>query len=177
MRTLVVYESMYGNTHAVAEHIAAPLRDSGAVLVVPVRDVTHALVDTVDLLVVGGPTHAHSLPSKQSRKGAKEAAAKPDSALELDPDATGPGLRDWFHELAAGRGKACAAFDTRFAGPPLLTGRASRGIARRLHHHGYVLVTDPESFLVDKSNQLLAGEAERAEQWGALIASTRSVAH
>ena len=45
--------------------------------------------------------------------------------------------------------------------PPLLTGRASRGIEKRLIKVGYDLVADPESFLVDKQSHLLPGEAER----------------
>ena len=49
----------------------------------------------------------------------------------------------------------------------LLSGRASRGIADRLRRHGYRLVAEPESFLVNKSNQLLPSELERATAWGA----------
>jgi hypothetical protein len=63
-----------------------------------------------------------------------------------------------------------AAFDTRIDGPALLTGRASKGIGRRLAHLGYDLVADPESFLVDKQNHLQPGEAERAVAWGAALA-------
>ena len=48
---------------------------------------------------------------------------------------------------------------------PLLTGRASKGIEKRLAKHGYDLVADPESFIVDKQNHLIDGEAERARQW------------
>jgi hypothetical protein len=51
----------------------------------------------------------------------------------------------------------------------LLSGRASRGISDRLRHHGYRLVADPESFLVNKSNQLLPAEVERATAWGASL--------
>jgi hypothetical protein len=59
-----------------------------------------------------------------------------------------------------------AAFDTRLDAAPLLTGRASKGIARLLHAAGFELAAEPESFLVDKDTLLLAGEEHRAEAWG-----------
>jgi hypothetical protein len=158
---------MYGNTHAVAEHIAKGFGDDADVKVVPVERATRELVDAADLLVVGGPTHAHGMSSSMTRRSAVEDAQKKEE-LHLDPDAEGPGLRDWFHDIGGDRhGSADAAsFDTRFDASPALTGRASKGIARRLHHHGFKLVIENESFLVDKHNQLLANEEARAEAWG-----------
>ena len=79
-----------------------------------------------DLLVVGGPTHVHSMSSEKSRKAAKDSLSKPGSDLRLDPDAETKGLRDWFHELAPVENTGAAAFDTRIDASPLLTGRASR---------------------------------------------------
>ena len=123
----------------------------------------------------GGPTHAHGLTSTASRKSAVEAAEK-DEDLDVDPDAEGPGLRDWLSDLTRREGQVAAAFDTRVDAPAALTGRASKGIARRLKHHHYDLVSDPESFLVDKHSLLLAGEADRAEAWGSQIARAAQAA-
>src|SRR6266496_1857622 len=47
----------------------------------------------------GGPTHAHGINRGRTRAAAAEAARKPDSALMLDPDAEGSGLREWFASL------------------------------------------------------------------------------
>jgi hypothetical protein len=69
------------------------------------------------------------------------------SGLSLDPDACGPGLRDWLKDVGAGPALA-AAFDTRLSGVPAFTGRAGRGIGRLLKRHGYRLLAAPESFLV-----------------------------
>ncbi len=69
-------------------------------------------------------------------------------------------------------GASAAAFDTRIDGPATLTGRASKGIARRLRHHGLELIAGPESFLVDKHNHLLDGEADRAQEWASKLATT-----
>lgn len=62
------------------------------------------------------------------------------------------------------------AFDTRSGGPALLTGRASKGICRKLRLRGFDLVAESESFLVDKESRLEEGEETRAEQWGRTLA-------
>lgn len=170
MRAVVVYESMYGNTHVIATNIAAGLRDTYEVTLVPVSRATPDLIAGANLLVVGAPTHLHGLSTASSRQTARKAAAKPDSGLELDPDAGGPALREWLGGLPAGLTLA-AAFDTRLAGAPVLTGRASRGISRLLKRHGYDLIAPPESFVVTKLNTLVDGESSRARRWGAALAA------
>ena len=52
MRALVVYESMYGNTHVIASNIADGLRATHEVTLVPVATATADLVAQADLLVV-----------------------------------------------------------------------------------------------------------------------------
>lgn len=176
MRALIVYESIYGNTHEVATRIAAGLAPRVQVQVVAIRDATQDLIGRTDVVIVGGPTHAHGLSSTSSRKGARESAEKPGSELDLDPDAAGPGLRDWLRALAAARGRSAVAFDTRLDAAAVLTGRASHAIARRLRSHGFTIVAEPESFLVDKKNQLRDGEVDRATAWGAHLAQTLTAA-
>ena len=172
MRALIVYESIYGNTHAVASHIADGLRSHFEVEVVPAEEATRDLVLAVDLLIVGGPTHVHGMSSERSREAAREAVAKPGTDLTLDPDAEGEGLRDWFHGLPRVQNAGAAAFDTRIDAPAIVTGRASKGIEHRLMHLGYDLVADPVSFLVDKDSHLLPGEAERATSWANELAAS-----
>jgi len=168
MRALVVYESMYGNTHAVAGNIADGLRADYEVTLVPVAEATAELVAAADLLVAGAPTHMHGLSSASSRRTAAKAAAKDGSELRLDPDAEGPGMRDWLKDLGRWDGLA-ASFDTRITGVPAFTGRASRPIAKLLRRHGYRLVAAPESFLVGSQSALLDGEADRARRWGMTV--------
>ena len=56
MKALVVYESMYGNTAAVGEAIAASLRSHGLeVSSGPVTAIGRAEAPETELLVVGGP--------------------------------------------------------------------------------------------------------------------------
>ena len=168
MRALVIYESMYGNTHTIASRIGDGLRSRYDVTVIPVGDATEQMVAEADLVVCGGPTHAHTMTSTFSRRSAIDAAEK-DSTLSVDPAAKGPGLREWIQGLGH-HATAAAAFDTRIDGPAALTGRACKGIARRLRRRGFRLGFAPESFLVDKKNHLLPGEEDRATQWGATLA-------
>jgi len=169
VRAVVVYESMFGNTHTIAQHIADGLGDT---TVVSVHDATTELIAGADLVVVGGPTHVHGMSSERSREGAVDQAAKDDD-LELDPEAVGDGLRDWFGDLArdVGAGKLAAAFDTRVDASTLITGQASKGITKRLRAHGFEMALDNESFFVDKSNHLEHGEADRAIEWGRSVAA------
>jgi len=170
MRAVVVYESMYGNTHLVADAIGEGLGALGEVTVVSAHRADRELLAAADVVVVGGPTHAHGMTHASTRRAAADAAGKPDSDLDLDPDAEGPGLREWFADIGQVDGSA-AAFDTRMPGPPALTGRASKGIARKLRQHGATLVAEPESFLVTKDNHIEAEEGQRAVAWGEKLAA------
>ncbi len=165
MNALVVYESVYGNTRAVAVAVAEGLGD-GAVLSVG-QAVGRA--EEAELLVVGGPTHMHGIATTRSRQMA--AAAAHEDGTTIVPGATDElGLRGWLRELPGGGGSYAAAFDTRLDRSPWFTGLAARGIARRLRHHGYE-VLGKESFLVeDAQGPLEEGELDRARAWGAQLA-------
>src|SRR5215475_7725123 len=120
MRAVVVYESMYGNTHLVADAIGAGLETAFDVWVVPVSQADPAVLDGAALVVVGGPTHVHGMSRASTRKAAVQAADKPIGGLTVEPDALGPGLREWFGSLGDHPVKA-AAFDTRMHGPTVFT--------------------------------------------------------
>ncbi len=175
MKVTIVYESMFGNTHEVAQAIGDGVREAhpdADVQCVPVGEAS-AEVGSTDLLMVGGPTHIRGMTTGLSRKmgisGEEKAEAKGEPTHELEPDAEGPGLREWFDDLQKiGDGKKAAAFDTRL--DSRMAGGAAHGIARRLRRHGYELLSGPEGFVVeDAYGPLRAGEIERAKQWGAQL--------
>lgn len=171
MRAIVVYESMYGNTHTIAEAVADGLRRSiPDVAVMPVGKASAELVGSADVVIVGAPTHVHGMSRPSTRAAAVEAAHKPDAVLSLDADAQSLGVRDWLAVIGPSTALA-AAFDTRMPGPPAFTGRASHGIDRQLRQHGFSRVVPPESFIVDKQNNLLTGETDRARDWGIALAA------
>ena len=170
MRAVIIYESMFGNTHMIARAIANGLEPGNEVVVVPVAGAARELLDGADLIAAGGPTHVHGMSKASTRKAAVEQAHKSAGQLTLDPTADGPGLRDWFGSFGEMSGMA-AAFDTRLAGPAALTGRASKGIAKLLERGGLTLIAAPESFLVGKDNALQPGEEDRARGWGEKLAA------
>ena len=170
MRAVVVYESMYGNTHLIAEAIGAGLRTAFDVTIVSVSQAQPTVLAGADLVVVGGPTHIHGMSRNSTRKAAVEAASKPISNLKAEPDALGPGLREWFGSLGRYPAKA-AAFDTRLRGPAALTGRASKQVNRLLRAHGFDVAVQPESFLVTKQDRLVSHEFGRAREWGTKLAA------
>jgi hypothetical protein len=171
MRATIVYESMYGNTHLIADAIAEGVRSTGAeARVLPVGHADTEAVLGSDLLIVGGPTHGHAMSRASTREAAVRDAQKPEKELEVDPDAEGEGLREWFDELPPVV-RPAAAFDTRFDMSPLLTGRASKGISKRLRRHGCPMVAKPRSFFVQKGNTLVSQQREEAVEWGAQLAN------
>jgi hypothetical protein len=165
MRTLIVYESMFGNTRHIAEAIAAALKPRSEVEIVPVGQATPQLVAWADLVVVGAPTHAHGMSSSNTRSNAADRVVQPGNSLQLEPEAEAIGVREWLAKLPKGTGKAAVAFDTRIKAPSIITGRASTSIAKALHAHGFKLAIEPESFLVTTHNGLVEGELERAREW------------
>jgi len=172
MRALVVYESMFGNTRQVAEAIAEGTGFGDDVVVVRADSAPDA--HDSDLVVVGCPTHAWSMPRPATRRGAPGYVTKSGGALRLEPGAdTVPGIREWLASLEEVHALA-AAFDTRFRGHVALTGSASRGIHRRLRRLGCLVVPKRESFVVDKQHRLVDGELARARAWGASLAAAAS---
>ncbi|WP_354638300.1 flavodoxin family protein [Kitasatospora camelliae] len=163
MQAVIVYESMYGNTREVAEAIAEGVHDAAPnaeVRCVPVADAGADVTRGADLLVVGGPTHMHGMSSGLSRTMARKSG-------ETEEEATGPGLRSWFHGLPDTEpGTHAAAFDTR--ADFRMSGGAANGIAHRLAHHHYDVTVEPEGFIIeDAEGPLRAGELARARTWGA----------
>jgi hypothetical protein len=108
---------------------------------VPPVQASQAVLADASLVVVGGPTHVHGMSRAATRKSAVQAAHQPVSPLQVEADALGPGLREWFGSLGRYPVKA-AAFDTRMHGPASLTGRASKRVARLLRAHGFDVVAE-----------------------------------
>jgi hypothetical protein len=173
MRTLVAYESMYGNTHLVAEAIAdglaAVLGPDSQVRVSSLELDAVAPTEELDLVVVGGPTHVHGMSQPRTRAAAVQRAVKED--LPMDESAPGSGLVEWLSQAQLPR-QPCwsAAFDTRAEAPALVTGRASPKIQRRLQQRGLPALLAPESFFVDRHSRLRDGELHRARDWGRRLA-------
>ena len=104
----------------------------------------------------------HGLASSGSRRVAVE-GAKEDGHAAVEPgSAEEPGLRAWLRDAPKRDGARAAAFDTRLDRSPMLTGMAARGIARRLRHRGYEVISG-ESFLVEDATGRSRGASSIAD--------------
>src|SRR5665647_662085 len=160
MKALVVYESLFGNTEQVAQAITNGLAQHGDVQMVEVTKAPTELTEPVDLIVIGGPTHAFSM----SRESTREDAFK-QGASQGSKDV---GVREWLGQLRRGQHhELVATFDTKVDRVRHLPGSAARGAANAAHRLGYRTVVKPMSFYVQGvSGPLLEGELGRARAWG-----------
>ncbi len=151
MKTLVVYDSFFGNTEKIAQAIGTALEPQGEAQVVRVGDVKPEHLAGLDALLVGSPTRAFS-PS--------------------------PAIKDWLKSLAPNslKGVKVAAFDTRAdlkdVNSRFLTvmvklfGYAAEPIASRLTKKGGTQALAPAGFFVKGTEgPLKDGELERAAEW------------
>lgn len=159
MKAVVIYESLYGNTEAIARAVAAGIGQHGEVALAEVSQVPEGFAEAVDLLVLGAPTHGHGM-------------SRPASRESVDPEKADMGIREWLESLPVAPESRVAAFDTRFDKPRWITGSAALKISRRLGKLGRELVLPPESFFVTHSEgPLTEGELDRARRWGAEVAT------
>jgi len=162
VKALVVYESMFGNTEAVARAVADGLSDAFEVGLADVSGMPS--LAGVDVLVVGAPTHAFGL----SRPGTRADAVRRGAAR---PGVAGVGLREYLDCAPQLTGITAAAFDTKID-KPFLPGSAARAAQRRLRHLGCRTPLPAESFRVAGTTGPLAdAELERARRWALALAS------
>jgi len=145
MKTLIVYDSVHGNTEKIARAIGEAI--PGEVKVLRVGEVNPSELEALDLLIVGSPTQG-GRPTKAMQGFLSEA---PVSSLN---------------------GVDVAVFDTRmqmkFA---RIFGYAAGRIAESLKKKGGNLIGRPEGFFVKgPEGPLNEGEVERAASWANEIA-------
>jgi flavodoxin len=155
MKTLVIYDSVYGNTEKIARAIGDGLSSkSKEVEVVSTGEVNPSELNEHDLLIVGGPTHG-GRPS--------------------------PDLKEFLDQIPEGSLESLkvSAFDTRTAGENqkiwvrMITGVlgfAAGRIGKILVNKGGELIAEPEGFnVVGREGPLEGGELDRARNWGSVL--------
>lgn len=147
MKSLIVYDSFFGNTEKVAQAIGSVLGAS----VRRVTDVVPADLENLDLLMVGSPTRSF----RPSPAVTEWLNALPDGSL---------------------RGMKVSAFDTRIPTGTIKSpifryivghaGYADAPITKTLVKKGGILTVSSEGFLVEGTEgPLKEGELERATAW------------
>ena len=158
LKALVVYDSKFGNTEKIAMAIGKAMTPLGEVNVVKADEANPSELSSIDILIVGSPTHAGG-----ATRGIKEFLRKiPANALKSLP---------------------VASFDTRFSakdkgiGARIVLGifrYAAGRIATILEYKGGSLAMVPEGFIVeDSEGPLKKGELERAATWAKEIVGSK----
>jgi hypothetical protein len=162
MRAVVVYESLWGNTAAVARAIAEGIGPGTRALTTD--EATDDVLEDAELVVAGAPVIAFGLANDRSRAG----IARGEADAPTPPDVSHPSLRSWLADLPGGHG-AGAAFETRIWWSPRgATGTIETGLRRA----GYATIAKAGKFVVDgKYGPLRDGELERAREWGEALAA------
>lgn len=151
MKTLILYDSFFGNTEKIARTIGQNLGVQRTIKVLKVSEVKAASWSGLDLLIVGSPT-----------RGFRPSEAVTAFLQSIPKD----GLK----------GKQVAAFDTGIGPKDIksfwlraliqVAGYAALPIAKQLQKKGGELILPPEGFLVQGTKgPLKEGELKRAATW------------
>lgn len=151
MKTLIVYDSFFGNTEKVAQILAETLGSE----LIKVQDILPDQLSGVELLVVGSPTRAFN-PSPDIKAFLKNLPAEALKNVNV------------------------TAFDTRYAMEDIepkfllmlvrLFGYATKTMEKLLKKKGARMIVQPEWFAVrDSEGPLKEGELERAAEWAKRI--------
>jgi sulfite reductase alpha subunit-like flavoprotein len=157
MYALVVVESCFGNTYAVAEAVAAGLSEAGVeVALFPASQASKEPV--ADLVVVAAPTHNLGLPSPATRAKSRENGAEcPDT-----------GVKEWLEGANAPKGVRLVAIDTAVAG--MFSGSAAKVAARLAKGRGWAAERGPRFIVGGQKGPLVDGELDKARALGRTLA-------
>ena len=155
MKTLIVYDSVFGNTEQIALAISNSLGSGESVVTLRVSEIKPEHLTGLGLLIVGSPTRAF----------------KPTKAIV-----------NFLNKIPSNGLKSVkvSAFDTRISITDVnsrllnilvrLFGYAANPIADKLVKKGGDLIIPPEGFFVkDSEGPLKDGELERAADWAKLV--------
>src|SRR6266545_5378044 len=161
MKAIVVFESHWGNTEAVARAVADGLGQGTRALTTD--EASGDAIADVELIVAGAPVMAFGLPSDKMRQSLVAEVGK----APTPPDLSHEPMRSWLDRLPAGHGRS-AAFDTRIWWS---LGGAIGAIDRGFRRAGYEPIDKGHKFIVSGTyGPLRDGELERARKWGAELA-------
>jgi flavodoxin len=140
MKTLIIYDSNFGNTQLIAEEIAKNL--AGSAKAIHVKNFNKTNLEDIDLFIIGSPIIAW----------------RPTEAILA--------LLNTFNANNL-KSLNFTTFDTRVK---LFHGDAKDKIANTLNNTGAKLITEPIAFYVSgKQGPLFEGELEKATEWAKSI--------
>jgi hypothetical protein len=161
VKAVVVYESLWGNTAAIARAIAEGIGPEARAL--STTEASAEATAGADLIVAGAPLLGFRLPTD----GMRTSIGRDPKHAKTPPNLSCPSLRSWLAALPKANGR-CAAFETRVKWSP---GSATGAIIKALENAGYRRIDKDLPFIVKGTYGPLAdGEVERAKAWGTELA-------
>ena len=163
-RALIIVESCFGNTRAIADSVAAGLIDGGVdAQVVDVDEAPSCLPADLDLLILGAPTHNRGLPTTATRAKA---------CAQAGSGKASHGIGGWLETTVIPASTTAAAFDTVIS-KGWLSGSAAKAIAKALQRQQGRRTASVRSFVVAASKgPLAAGQESDARSWGRELAAS-----
>jgi len=156
MKAVVVYESHWGNTEAIARAIADGLGPDVSALTTD--EAVGPAIDDADLIVAGAPVMVFRLPTNDVLDRMTRDEEEP------RPDVSHASMRDWLAGLPRAHGFG-AAFETKLRWSP---GGATGAIEHGLEAAGYRRLASARKFVVTGGHgPLREGELDAAREWGA----------
>ncbi len=141
MKTLIIYDSLYGNTKLIALTIAEALEEFGQTKVMKVDEEDVPFLEDFDLIILGAPT--------QNRKPTENLNQFLDDLIKI---------------LTPKIFTAC--FDTRYNMPKWKSGSAAKHISKKIKKAGSKELLPPESFFINRTDKNLEEyESKRAYKW------------
>lgn len=145
MKSLVIYDSMYGNTQKIAQSIANLITTK----CLNVKDVTLSDINNVDLLIIGSPTHGGQPTPKLQEfiKSIPDDELKNTKALTFDTGIPHEDKNFIFKNFIK------------------MLGYASKRLAKLLEKKGANIIGTETFFVNGKEGPIKDGELKRAEKW------------
>ncbi|HEY5487595.1 MAG TPA: hypothetical protein VIK06_08110 [Candidatus Limnocylindrales bacterium] len=163
MKVVVVYESPWGNTAAIARAVAEGVGPEACAL--STAEASRHAMSNVDLIVASAPVLGFQFPCATMRETVLSTPADAPTPADL----SSPSMRAWLAGLTPGCARF-ATFETVLRWSP---GATTLAIGRGLQRVGYRPVMEGRRFVVcGKWGPLREGELDRARRWGAELART-----
>lgn len=151
MDTLIIYDSVFGNTKKIAEIMGETLKEKGQTFVLHVNDVTPVKLTEVNLVIIGSPTRAFN-PTKSIRQLLKSLPREGLKGIEVAVFDTRMCLEDTNSRLLELLVRVLG-----YAAEKIEAWSVKKGALLILKHEGF--------FVHDTEGPLREGEEERAAAW------------
>lgn len=151
MKTLVIYDSMFGNTKKIARAVGESFKNGTQVL--HISETKSEDLTSADMLIVGSPTHG-GRPSQKMKEFLNTVAPNSFNGIKTAAFDTG---------IPVGGQKCFMRCIIKFFG------YASKRLANILKSKGAKIISVETFFVLGKEGPLKEGELERAKEWATKV--------